>query len=204
MKALKKIEKAYRNIYVEYLIKTKQYKKIDSVLKMSRSLNAGASRRTFKLSDYSVAKVLLRDHSLQSLHEVAFYEKHWKKHKEFMCKMKLHYHSEKYGLVLIMEKVRPLNTFPYKYVNESKDIDDNKREIIKHKMMEFEEETQLVDSSDNPSNWGIKGKNKLVAIDCGISNDDDFISINTFGNCGESYNCVGDCDYCRNRYHCYH
>ncbi len=200
VRGLKRIKK---DVYIEFLIKTKQYNKIDNLIKTGKYLGAGASRETISLSNFSVVKILrpVKKHSLQSQHELAFYLKNWKKYKKLMCKMKLHYYSPIYGLVLIMEKAEEIGNFIESYILRNVK-NKNKAESITKKIEEFEKETQLADSSENPGNWGKTKYGRLVVIDCGISYDHDLADYCTYNNSNADdygygeYGCCGECDYC--------
>lgn len=169
-------------------------------------LGSGAARECFQISDKVVAKTPRRSRSLQSDHEIAFYEMFEDQYGDYMAKM-YGYCSNLpgAGLVIFMEKVEPIHKSVYEFILEVFEPFGDKGKWEAYDLLQeihnFESQVELQDSSDNPGNWGVNSEGKLVALDCGISYVAELVSVNTWDN-GGMRSCYGDCDYCPYTY-CY-
>lgn len=165
-------------------------------------IGEGVARRGIQISDKVVAKIPLKINTLQTEHEINFYEFHEEKYGKYMAKMYGYMTNiPHYGTVIFMEKVQPIDRTVVSFLIENfKSLGDKGNFALEEKIAEiheFESEVSLVDSSDNHGNWGVNDNGDLVVLDCGISSDPIFDDVNTW-NRGYSDHCYGDCDYCRN------
>jgi hypothetical protein len=126
-------------------------------------LGEGAARKAIAISDKVVAKICTYT-DRQSLHEILFYEEWEKEFKHIMCEMYGHMEIPEYGLVIFMERVKPL----YDLETYLCDLPMMEQEIVTAMINHFEETTGIQDSSDNEENWGVRDNGDLVIVDCGI------------------------------------
>jgi len=172
-------------------------------------IGAGAARLTVAISDKVVAKVCHKSRTLQSQHEIAFYEKYEETHKDFLVKMYGYaYDFGSYGTVLFMEKVEPLDALIMNFLEAVYEPfgDKLKYEMLDmfDKILEFEEAVQLSDSSNNSGNWGVTEDGRVVVLDCGISYDHDLEEYNTWYNGADNFYSGNDNRCYANCYECAH
>ena len=146
---------------------------LQSKIKNGRFLGSGADRQVYAISDKVVAKIIY-NRAYQSLSEIQFYEKYEEKYGHLMAKMYGYMTGiHEKGVVIFMEKVSTVWECPDTFLKKLyKPFGDQGKWELLYKMneiKEFEEKTNLQDSSENSSNWGVTDEGKFVVLDCGIN-----------------------------------
>ena len=170
-------------------------------------IGSGAARQAMQVSEKVVAKICIKHKTLQSQHEIAFYEKYEKSYGQFLAKMYGYFNCfPSYGTVLFMERVEPINQYLYNFLEKVYEpLGDKGKYEMEHlleQINDFEEAVDIRDSSNNSGNWGVNEEGNLVLLDCGISGDYDLGEFNTWYNGyevmygGGDNNCTDNCDYC--------